>query len=214
VAGEFEDQDLISKLIKPIVGTFLHEVVHFEQEIRARENTKGKNYINKSVLPNTDLKRPREIDWNPRNKPKGSPNQTLKYPKYRAGRRGNYPDMDSSNDPKVWAEYLGHNIEIEAHAATVASKMYSDIVTDRFGYRGRKIPQEDINYSIDNKIDNVRWGYFPPNWYQNEIADKARAAIANPNMSNEDKRFIKVWNTFRKKLIQHLNSYKREIPKD
>jgi hypothetical protein len=214
IVGEYEDQQLITKLIKPIVRTFLHEVVHFEQEIRARTKTKGKNYYTRTVLPNTDLPRSKETNWEPEKISKGSPNQTSKYPKYRAGRRGNYPDIDSSNDPKVWAEYLGHNIEIEAHAATVAADIYADIATDRVGYRGRKMSPEDINYSIDNSIDDVRWGNFPPNWYQNQIADKARAAIANPNMSNEDKRFIKVWNTFRKKLIQHLNSYKKDVPND
>jgi hypothetical protein len=213
VVGEYEDQELTKKLIKPIVVTFLHEVVHFEQEIRARANTKDKNYTGISVLPNTDIKRPQATSWDP-TRPKGSPGQNTKYPKYRAGRRGNYPDIDSSNDPKVWAEYLGHTIEIEAHAAHVAAEMYSDIVTDRFGYKNRKMPQDDINYSIDNRIDNVRWNIFPPNWYQTAIADKAKSALSDPNRSNEDKRFIKVWNTFRKKLIQHLQSYKRELPPD
>ena len=213
VAGEYEDQELTTKLIKPIVKTFLHEVVHFEQEIRARANTKGKNYTHISVLPNTDIKRPKATSLNP-NQPKGSPGQNTKYPRYRAGRRGNYPDIDSSNNPKVWAEYLGHTIEIEAHAAHVAAEMYSNMITDRFGYKNRKMPQEDINYNIDTAIDNVRWNIFPPNWYQTAIADKAKSALSDPNRSNEDKRFIKVWNTFRKKLIQHLQSYKRELPPD
>ena len=217
VVGEYEDLHLITKLIKPIVKTFLHEVVHFEQEIRARANTKGKNYTYKTKLPNTDIPRPKAyIHWNPeKNKSKGSPNQTLPYRSFRAGRRGHYPNnLDSTNDPKVWAEYLGHDIEIEAHAAHVASEIYSDMVTDRFGYRNRKMPQEDINYNLDSKIDDIKFGYVDHNYYNNVIADRAKAAAADPTPSNEDKRFLKVWNLFRKKLIQHLNSYKREIPKD
>jgi hypothetical protein len=217
VVGEYEDQQLITKLIKPIVSTFLHEVVHFEQEIRARANTKGKDYTHRTKLPNTNIPRPKAyIHWNPeKNKSKGSPNQTLPYRSFRAGRRGHYPNnLDSTNDPKVWAEYLGHDIEIEAHAAHVASEIYSDMVTDRFGYRNRKMPQEDINYTLDSRIDDIKFGYFKDGSYQQVIADKAKAAAKNPNMSNEDKRFLKVWNIFRKKLIQHLTSYKRDIPQD
>ena len=139
----------------------------------------------------------------------------MPYRSFRAGRRGHYPaNLDSTSDPKVWAEYLGHDIEIEAHAAHAAAEIYSDMVTDRFGYRNRKMPQEDINYTLDSKIDEVKFGYFKNNSYQQVIADKAKDAAKNPNMSNEDKRFLKVWNTFRKKLIQHLNSYKRDVPKD
>lgn len=216
VAGEYEDQQLITKLIKPIVSTFLHEVVHFEQEIRARAKTNGKDYYSKTVIPNTDIKRPKAYThWNPeKNKSKGSPKQTMPYRSFRAGRRGTYPDITSSDDPKVWAAYLGHTIEIEAHAAHVAAEIYSDMVTDRFGYRNRKMPQEDINYNLDSKIDDIKFGYLKHNSYNSVIADRAKAAAADPTPSNEDKQFLKVWNIFRKKLIQHLASYKRAIPQD
>ena len=217
--GETSISNPVPKFLKSLLSTFVHEVVHLEQDARAKMS---KNHYRKdtySKIPNPEQSRPKLGSVKIKD-PRGSDakNKDRTYRNYKGGRRGNpVQDVDNFEDNvDRWAAYLGTVNEIEAHAANTASEMYMEFLeSNPFRYTSSAVSkQREINQFVDNAVDNVRYGDLPKNSYEIMIADTAREAMAKPNPTNREKQFIKVWQLFIKKTIKHLESYKKAIPKD
>jgi len=229
--GESSISNPIPKFLKDILHTYVHEVVHLEQDARLRINKqqaelRGEPYgvirTDHTMLPNPDQPRPKITSFDP-NSTKGSDvkNADAKYRKYRGGKRGNpVQGVDRfENNLNRWSAYLGSVNEIEAHAANAASELYMEMLSNLSTWRSYSYSdidrQREINQFVDNEIDNIRYGYFPKNFYtMASIEQTAKEAMQKPNPTNREKRFIKVWQTYVKKIIKHLQSYKKPVPKE
>jgi len=213
----------IPAFIKPIISVFVHEVVHMEQFARAsmkqQKTDKGFRRGDYSMIPNPDQPRPKlksydKSDTRGPEKQKGG-----YYRNYRGGRRGNetYDIENYRHNLDRWAAYLGSVNEIEAHAAHLATELYTDFMSNnpfRYAYYSADEKQSRINDFIDHAIENVKWGYMPKNSYEQIIATTAREAAKNPNPTPREKQFLKVWKLYLKKVIKHLESYKKPIPQE
>lgn len=210
----------IPSFVKPIIRTFVHEVVHMEQYARAsmrqQQTDKGFRRGDYSMIPNPDQPRPK-LNTYDRKDSRGPEKQKGGYFRtYRGGRRGNetYDIGNYSSDLNRWAAYLGSVNEIESHAAHLASELYSDFAEGnpfRYAYSVNS-KQRVINDFVDHAIENVKWGYMPENSYENMIAKTAREAAKKPNPTPREKQFLKVWKLYLRKVIKHLQSYKKPVP--
>jgi len=209
----------IPGFVKPIISVFVHEVVHMEQYARAsmrqQKTDKGFRRGDYSMIPNPEQPRPK-LNTYTKTDARGPKNQKGNYRTYRGGKRGNetYDVGNYGYNVDRWAAYLGSVNEIEAHAAHLATELYSDFVESnpfRYAYSANE-KQRIINDFVDHSVENVKWGYMPNNSYEQIIAKTAREAAKNPNPTSREKQFLKVWKLYLKKVIKHLQSYKKPVP--
>ena len=209
----------IPDFVKPITSVFVHEVVHMEQYSRAsmrqQQTDKGFRRGDYSMIPNPEQPRPKLKSYNQTDK-RGPAKQQSKFSRnYKGGKRGNETyDVDNyGRSLDRWAAYLGSVNEIEAHAAHLVTELYSDFMSDnpfRYSYSSDD-KQRKINEFVDQAIDDIKWGYMPANTYEQVIASIAREAAKKPNPTPREKQFLKVWQLYLKKIIKHLQSYKKPV---
>ena len=212
----------VPKFLKELVSTYVHEVVHMDQNARARikQQTSNKSFGrgDYTKIPDTSVRRPQLYAYD-KNDTRGKASQKDSWRrKYRGGRRGQetYDIEKYANNLDRWAAYLGSVNEIEAHASHAATEFYSNFISNepfRYSYSIND-KQRRVNEFIDSAIEDVKWGYFPNNTYPNIIAPTARQAMANSNPTARERQFLKVWKLYLKKIVKHLQSYKKEVPKD
>ena len=220
--GDSGIENPVPKFLSELVKTFVHETVHLEQnaraEIKMQKTDRGFRRGDYTMIPNPETPRPRLKSFD-KNDPRGGAKQTGGYYRsYKGGRRGQETyDVDKfEHNLARWAAYLGSIQEIEAHAAHAASEMYMSFVEHnpfRYTY-SENDKQRRINEFVDMAIDDIRWGQFPNNTYPSMIAPTAKQALENPDPTPRERQFLKVWNLYIKKLIQHLQSYKKDVPEE
>lgn len=220
--GDSGIENPVPKLVTEIVKTFVHETVHLDQNVRAnikmQSTNRGFGRGDYTKIPNPSVPRPQLYAYD-KNDPRGKSNQKDSWRrKYRGGRRGQetYDTDNFEHNLARWAAYLGSVNEIEAHAAHAASEMYMSFAEHepfRYAYSDND-KQRRINDFVDSAIDDVRWGQFPNNTYPSIIAPTAKQALENPDPTPREQQFVKVWNLYIKKMIKHLQSYKKDVPEE
>jgi hypothetical protein len=220
--GDSGGDNPVPAFLKELVRTYVHEVVHMDQNarvnIKMQSSDRGYRKGDYTMIPDPSVPRPKLYAYD-KNDPRGKASQKDDWRrKYRGGRRGqNVQDIDNFGyNVDRWAAYLGSVNEIEAHASHAATQLYSDFISNepfRYSYSTND-KQRRVNEFVDSAIEDVKWGYFPNNTYANIIAPTARQAMANSNPSARELQFLKVWKLYLKKIVKHLQSYKKEVPKD
>jgi len=183
----------LTDVMNQMMQDLLHEAVHLEQDIRQALSSKTRlGGVNSDYTKLPDLNQPRpEIKKDQR--------------KYRGGRRGMLA-RDIAQDPRNPTKrltYLGTVSEIEAFAADAAQSVARAISSHG---------TSDLNARIDQTIRDIaknRTLMMGTNQYVDQIAPLAAAARHRPVKNDRDRQLIKVWNLFLKKLVKHLESYKR-----
>ncbi len=225
--GEIQERkEGFPNLLKNILPTWVHEVVHVEQWTRRRLLNKNfyKYDMGMSYTPQ-QKKRPAFTRYNK----DLEVNQKFK----RGGTRGfpSHLNAIENADTAEWIEYFGTSHEIEAHAAGAAAHFLHDIMQDEGRHRSNfysdDYRQSQINYAIDNIINDISHGYIETNIhslgsYYNLIRNEAMRYIRLKSAKRDydisrDQRVLnkidigarKVWTIFLSKLIKHLQSYKK-----
>lgn len=220
--GDSGIENPIPGLVSEIVKTFVHETVHMDQNARAnikqQQTDRGYRRGDYTLIPDPSVARPKLKSFDKADTRGGAKQTGGYYRTYRGGRRGQETyDVDKfEHNLDRWAAYLGSVNEIEAHASHAASEMYMNFmayVPFRYAY-SEDDKQRRVNEFVDNAIDDVRWGNFPNNTYPSMIAPTAKQALENPDPTPRERQFIKVWNLYIKKMIKHLQSYKKDVPED
>jgi hypothetical protein len=224
--GEYtESYDGYTDLLKSILPTWVHEVVHLEQQVR--------RYLLDRVLYKYDWgmtytpqykKRPGFARYN-------SNLDAMQHFK-RGGKRGfpsHLTDPEKAQMPE-WIEYFGTAHEIEAHAAGAAASLVHDFVqsSNNFGlYRDDEQRQRELNRDIDSIIRDIGSGYIPENAdslnsYFNHIRGEAMQYIRLNSSAKDrpDPRVLnkvnigarKVWTLFLNRFVKHIQSYKKPVP--
>ena len=215
--GEFEDDtDYARVFFKDVIRVFVHEMVHLEQSVRRGINIdalrKGVYKHTYTLLPVPGAKRPtvgstKYLDT------RGKPNQNTNFPRYKAGRRGGYVyGVEPDSKLELWSAYLGTVTEIDAHAADLAATAIEKELRDARWRRDNSFQtsQETINYLVDSLIQDLSHSNFNFGNYW-RIEEEAIEALHKPNPTTRDKKFIAAWNRLRKKIVQHLLSYKKPV---
>jgi hypothetical protein len=220
--GDSGIENPVPKLVAEIVKTFVHETVHMDQNARAnikmQSTNRGFGRGDYTKIPDTSVPRPQLYSYD-KNDTRGKAGQKDNWRrKYRGGRRGQETyDVDNfEHNLDRWAAYLGSVNEIEAHASHAASEMYMNFMEHepfRYSYSDND-KQRRINDFVDSAIEDVRWGEFPNRTYPSMIAPTAKQALNNPDPTPRERQFVKVWNLYIKKMIKHLQSYKKDVPED
>ncbi len=198
----FKEENLFLDWAADVAPTFVHEVVHMEQEARLQmklqktgEHMPVTGRIGRTLLPNPEKKRVR-VDG------------VLK------GRKGGVDrriDNGHPNDPNYdarWADYLGDPNEIDAHAAGYAAKLILAWLKERDRYRHHGSSFEsDLNYYVDSVVADLTKGWTPEDYSLQSYKRFIHSKSAN------NRAYQKVWNRFLKRLATHLLSHKKAPPK-
>lgn len=191
------------QIVREMVNTFVHETVHLIQNTRAMmsRQTKGRESRPQKYGSNTKVYVP-------------APNTKRPTSKI-AGKRGSNPSnaivnyMNGGSAPSIdeWIAYLSHDIEIEAHASQIASTMYQNYFNHSYRHMRRSW---EANDAVNSAIDDVRYSdEIYGNSYYNQVILPEIVRIKKAGVkTNRDKRLVQVWNRLRKKIIQHLESYR------
>jgi hypothetical protein len=213
--GEAADSEQqFEKWIAKCIPTFVHEVVHMEQDTRIRvKNQQGQypksGWLGTTMLPSPNKKRPSVTDYTKkitqRKGKRGAPNRDPNGVPYPSPDDPNYKQKveDYNNQ---WAEYLGDQIEIEAHASGMAAKLILQWLQEnrRYNYSPDS-RQSSLNHHISYLIKEISDGYTPNEYsfshYQRFIKSK----------SPDHKIYARVWRRFIKALVRNLQNHQKQV---
>lgn len=206
----------LSSLLQDILPTYNHEVVHLEQALRKHViGGKGSGLGGLSYTPIPGKKRPsvsRETTFN-------------NVAQFRGGIRGKPSRLadEENTSPEEWTEYFGTDHEIEAHAAGAAAGIVHDAIRDAEASGAYQSKEVWLNQYIDNAIQELQSGWLPSNHYSlkrywDDIRQTGYRLLKY--RKHKDERDLnkinigarKVWTIFVRKLIKHLQAYKKPLP--
>jgi hypothetical protein len=219
IVSDPEGDGLINKLLKDMLGTYVHEFIHLLQHVEKEKSREAKLRVIGRGL--TYIPTPEEGRKAIKKYRDG------KYVTLRAGRRGNSDRLGGEEIPNTdrYANYFGTSHEIEAHAGGAAAEIVHEFLEDqenrsRWGRRSERDQQEDLNSFIDQALDSLRYeGSYSEIGsvasYQRFVKDQIAQVdyeIGKP-LPKADEYHRKVWRLFMTKLYKALEAFKKPLPK-
>lgn len=214
------------ELNKAMMPTFVHEVVHMEQDAREHRDPDKPWHRRAGITYTPDPTKPRQKTPDQSGTHTGGKTDKWGRAIVRRGKR----DPDYINRPKYteneFMSYLGSAHEIEAHAAGAAAKLFAGhwnaIKNSRFRTDPRQ-KQAYVNEAIDSILEDLRTDQLHyltgggslvsyARYIRRMVDDQMQKLPQDETLPKVNILYRKAWTIFMKKLVKHLLAFKKPLP--